>query len=49
MTEVIPKFHKEFYGAEGKYFCHYLGPRFIKLFYGLDFNYDTYPCFQLNA
>ena len=35
------EFNKEFYGAEDKYFCHYLGPRFIKLLYGLDFNYDT--------
>ena len=42
MTEVSPKFHKEFYAAEGKHFCHYLGPRYIKLVFGLDFNYDTY-------
>ena len=35
------KFNKESYDAEDKYFCHYLGPRFIKLLYGLDFNYDT--------
>ena len=35
------KFLKISYGAEGKYFCHYLGPSFIKLRYGLDFNYDT--------
>ena len=31
-TEVIPRFHKEFYDAKGKLFCYYLGPRYWKDF-----------------
>ena len=31
MTEVMPRFHKEFYDTKGKYFFHYLGPKYIKV------------------